>query len=244
VAEIVAKISELYIYPIKSMAGVSVEEAYVGMDGIFGDRQYAFVRADQAASNSFPWMTARQLTRMILYTPQFEVRPSPQEPEPAITVRTPEKTMLAVNDPALRELLTAESGQPLFLLKCGRGLFDCQHLSLFSLASVRALAEDIGRIDPRQFRANIYIEPTSAEPFAEESWTGGILNVGVEVLAGVTQRDPRCMMINLNPEDAEQNVQVLKTVVKAHQGQAGIYANVIRPGVVRVGDPIRWFRNP
>jgi uncharacterized protein len=228
------------------MAGVSVQELHVGMDGVLGDRQYAFVRADQAPTNSFPWMTARQLTRMILYRPRFNALPTRQEPEPAVQVRTPHnpETTLPVNDPALRELLVSESGQQMFLLKCARGMFDCQHLSLFSLASVRALAKESGPIDPRQFRANIYVEPLSGEAFAEVSWTGGILKVGDEVLAGVTQRDPRCMMVNLNPDDAQQNVQVLKTIVKTHEGQAGIYANVIRPGVVRVGYSIRWSRSP
>ena len=55
----------------------------------------------------------------------------------------------------------------------------------------------------------------------------------------MTQRDSRCMMINLNPDTGEQNPQVLKTVAQKHQAQAGLYVNVIRPGVIRVGDPIR-----
>ena len=57
--ETIATVAELFIYPIKSMAGVSVTEAHVGLDGILGDRQYSFVRAAQAAHNSFPWMTVR-----------------------------------------------------------------------------------------------------------------------------------------------------------------------------------------
>jgi uncharacterized protein len=240
----VATISALYIYPIKSMAGVPVEEAHVGMDGILGDRQYSFVRADQAASNSFPWMTARQLTRMLLYHPQFSAPPTPQEPEPAVRVRAPDDSVWDVNDPALRDALTAESKQPLFLLKNARGIFDCQHISLFSLASVRALAVEAGPVDPRQFRANIYLEPISTQPFAEETWTDCILQIGDEVLTAVTQRDPRCMMVNLNPEDAQQNPHVLRTIAKAHDGQAGVYANVVRTGVIRVGDTIRMFPNP
>jgi uncharacterized protein len=238
--ETIATIGKLYIYPVKSMAGISVEEAHVGLDGILGDRQYSFVRSEQASRNSFPWMTAREFTRMLLYRPQFDHLPSPQEPEPLVQVRTPGGAVREAGDATLREELAGELGQAVFLLKSARGIFDCQHISLFSLASVNALAAEADcAIDPRQFRANVYMEPAFGQAFEEETWTDCVLGIGAEVLTGVTQRDARCMMINLNPESGEQNPGVLKAVVQKHQGQAGLYVNVIRPGVIRVGDPIR-----
>lgn len=243
--QVIATIARLYIYPVKSMAGILVDEAYAGLDGILGDRQYSFIRADQSATNSFPWMTARQSTRMLLYHPQFEKLPSPGEAEPRVQIRTPEGDVHDPDNPALREALEQQLGKPLYLLKSARGLFDCQHISLFSLASVSALAAEVGgAIDPRQFRANIYLQPASGQPFEEERWGGALLRIGNEVLTGVTQRDSRCMMINLNPDTAEQNAQVLKTVVQKHEGQAGIYVNVIRPGRIRVGDPVSRIENP
>jgi len=95
--------------------------------------------------------------------------------------------------------LGSRTGQPLFLLKSARGIFDCQQIPLFSLASVRALAAEAScTIDPRRFRANIYMAPVSGNPFEEETWTDCLLQIGDEVLTGVTQRDARCMMINLD----------------------------------------------
>jgi uncharacterized protein YcbX len=236
----VATIAQLYIYPVKSMAGIPVQEAYVGLDGILGDRLYSFVRAERAASNSFPWMTARESARMLLYKPRFTQLPTPEQPEPPVQVRTPEGPEREVNDPVLREELASQAREPLFLLKSARGIFDCQHVSVFSLASVGALAAEAGcPVDPRQFRANVYMEPVSGQPFDEEKWPGYLLQLGSEVLTGVTQRDPRCMMVNLDPETGKQDPRVLRAIAKAHQGQAGIYANVVRPGVIRVGDPIR-----
>lgn len=238
--ETIATIGKLYLYPVKSMAGISVEEAHVGLDGILGDRQYSFVRAEQASKNSFPWMTARECTRMLLYRPRLRRLPTPQDPEPPVEVRTPAGVVHEAGDAALREEMARELGQPVFLLKSARGIFDCQHLSLFSLASVNQLAAEAdGAIDHRQFRANVYMEPASGQAFEEETWTDRVLGIGDEVLTGVTQRDARCMMINLNPESGEQNPKVLKAVAQKHQGQAGLYVNVIRPGVIRVGDPIR-----
>ena len=239
-SDVVATIAQLYLYPVKSMAGVPVQEAHVGLDGILGDRQYCFVRTDQAASNSFPWMTARQSSRMLLYKPHFTQPPTPEQPEPPVRVRMPGGPECEVNDPVLREELASQAGQPLFLLKSARGIFDCQHISVFSLASVGALAAEAGcPIDPRRFRANVYMQPVSGQPFDEETWPGSLLQLGSEVLTGVTQRDPRCMMVNLDPESGSQDPRVLRAVAKGHQGQAGIYLNVVRPGVIRVGDRIR-----
>jgi uncharacterized protein len=246
----IATVSRLYVYPVKSMAGVPVEEAHVGVNGLLGDRRYAFVRAEQAARSSFPWMTARELTRMLLYRPRFAQPPMPEQPEPPVQVRTPEGAEHAITDPALREELVDKFEQSLFLLNNATGIFDCQHLSIFNMATVRALAEESGSaIDPRQFRANIYIEPAQVSPragesvghpgaFDEEGWKGRVLRIGKEVLAAVTARDPRCMMINLNPDTVVQDARVLRTVAQKHEGHIGMYANVVRPGVVRAGDEV------
>jgi uncharacterized protein YcbX len=243
-SDTIAKVAELFIYPIKSMAGVSVQEAHVGLDGILGDRQYSFVRADQAARDSFPWMTARQSTRMLLYKPRFTEPPAPDRPEPPVKVQTPEGALRDANDPALCEELTSKMGHPLFLLKSARGIFDCQHISVCSLASVRELSIEAGcAIDRRQFRANVYVELVSGRAFEEEKWTRCLLQIADEALMGVTQRDTRCMMVNLDPESGDQNPRVLKTIAQGHQGQTGIYANVIRPGLIRVGDPVRLPRD-
>jgi uncharacterized protein YcbX len=222
------------------MAGIPLQEAHIGLDGLLADRQYAFVHSSQAATNNFPWMTARQSSRMLLYQPQLAVMPTPDEEEPLVQVRTPEGNVREIGDPALCEEIASLNGNPLFLLKSNRGNFDAQHLSLFSLPTVDALAAEAGSpIDPRQFRANIYMQPASGRAFDEETWSGHLLQIGESVLIGVTKRDSRCMITNLNPQTGEQNPAVLRTIVQRHDRKAGVYANVVRRGLVRVGDSIR-----
>ena len=235
----IGTVARLFIYPVKSMAGVSVEKAHVGINGLLGDRRYAFVRADQAASNNFPWMTARQAARMLLYRPRFEQPPTLEKENQAVQVCTPEGTEHAVSDFALREELASRFEQSLFLLNNGNGIFDCQHLSIFSLATARSLGEESGsEIDPRQFRANIYIEPADGKPWEEDQWVGKVVRIGNEVMAAITARDPRCMMINLNPDTILQDARVLRAVAQRHEGQIGVYANVVRGGLVKVGDAL------
>jgi len=236
---ILGRVAEIWFYPVKSMAGIQVESAYISLDGLLADRQYAFVQAAKAPRDSFPWMTAREYPRMITYRPRVAHLPTPDAQEPAVEVTAPAGICHAVDDPALRDELEKQHG-PLFLIKSGRGNFDAQHVSLFSLATVRQLAADSGAaIDHRQFRANLFIEPASGKAFDEENWAGKVIQIGEHARIAVTKRDGRCMIVNLNPDSAEQDPRVLRTIAQQHESKAGVYGNVMRRGQVKVGDEIR-----
>ncbi len=57
------KVSALYIYPVKSLAGISVQEAVVTERGLENDRRWMLVNSD----NRF--MTLRKYPRMALLQP-------------------------------------------------------------------------------------------------------------------------------------------------------------------------------
>ena len=63
------EVAALHRYPVKSMAGEALPQADLRWSGIDGDRQYAFVRADDRTR--FPWLSARDLSRLVLYRPAF-----------------------------------------------------------------------------------------------------------------------------------------------------------------------------
>src|SRR5215213_6148846 len=56
-------------YPVKSMAGEEIKEAFVGYSGMMGDRVYAFVRPD--GPQGFPWHTGREQKDLLLFHPHF-----------------------------------------------------------------------------------------------------------------------------------------------------------------------------
>ncbi len=236
-----ATIREIFLYPIKSMRGVSVQEAHLTLNGFVGDRRYAFVRQEIAATDGFPWMTGREKPKMILHAPRFVRTPTPEDWDVPIMVQTPEGKEFEIGDSRLCEDIARLYGHPVFLFKTKRGNFDSQHVSLFSTHTLAQLeAESESQINVRQFRANLYIEPTDAVPFIEDSWVGRVLRVGRDAIIGVTKKDSRCMMINLDPDTAIQNPAVLRTVARHHEECAGIYANVVAAGMVRVGDRIEF----
>ena len=51
-------------------------------------------------------------------------------------------------------------------------------------------------------------------------------------------RDKRCVMINLDPDTAESDPELMKTVVRLNDNHAGVYGNVVRPGELCVGRPV------
>jgi uncharacterized protein YcbX len=247
-------------YPVKSMAGEELGEAFVGFAGLMGDRAYAFVRA--AGPKGFPWHTGREQEDLILYRPRyreaggatlpvdversFAMAPgvNPIFPEAsafAVEVATPGGRTLPVDSPELRAELEARTGQAVTLRFSERSLYDCRPVSLFGNATAAALGEELGmRIDRRRFRANLYADWSDGGPYRENELVGRALQVGERLRIAVLERDPRCKMITLDPDTGREERRVLHHVAKAHDGTAGVYAAVLVEGVVRKGDPI-WL---
>ena len=65
----IGHVESLWRYPVKSMRGQEIGEAFLGFAGVYGDRLYAF--RDAAAQKGFPFLTAREQEGMLLYQPKF-----------------------------------------------------------------------------------------------------------------------------------------------------------------------------
>ena len=257
---VIGRVDSLWRYPVKSMRGAELEEAFVGFSGVYGDRLFAFRSA--GAPRGFPYLTGRNLAEMLLYRPRFRyperaVKPpnlteaekitpglTPAVADPSdliVDVETPSGEVLAVDDPALMRMLGKETDDAhgLTLMRSDRAMTDCRPVSLFALQTARQLGDEIGvAIDKRRFRANIYMDLASAAGFGEDAFVGQTLRIGAQAVVSILQRDPRCKMISLDPDTAEQNPEVLRKVSQAHGGMAGVYAAVLVEGIVRHGDAI------
>jgi uncharacterized protein YcbX len=254
------RVESLWRYPVKSMRGAELDEAFIGFSGVYGDRLYAFKSA--AAEAVFPYFTGREQARMLLFTPRFRnarlaAKPanwaeasaeSPglnacfDDPENlALDVETPTGQVLAIEDPALPVLLCQdlEENHDLSLLRSERALTDCRPLSLISMQSIAQLGREIGQsVDHRRFRANVYMNLDGGEGFAEDALVGRTLRIGPSVEIAIVARDPRCKMITLDPETGEMDLKILQKVGRGHEGQAGVYAVVLSEGLVSRGDRI------
>jgi uncharacterized protein YcbX len=141
--------------------------------------------------------------------------------------------------------LTAYAGTSTRLARTdrpGAGL-DVEPVTIVSLASVAELARQGERtsLDPRRFRMTIELD--GCEPHEEDTWEGRRIRVG-EVELAVGEQVPRCVVTTLDPETGARDFPTL-SVISGYRGVPprtsppfGVYARVISPGVVRVGDDV------
>jgi MOSC domain-containing protein len=240
----VGHVCEITRYPVKSMAGVPAESARLGWHGLEGDRRFAFRRIQD--DSGFPWLTASRLPELLLYQP-ISFDESRGEPVPT-QVRTPTGSQLKLPSAELNSEISRRFGSPVELMNLKHGIFDQATMSVITTTTIAAIGREseIGTdLDRRRFRMNVVLEGDGHEPFCEDEWLGGTLVFGDSDAAPavrVTLRDERCVMINLNPETAATDARLMKTVVRLNQNNAGVYATVLRLGLIRVGDPVRLFR--
>src|SRR6267154_4975479 len=122
---IIGKVESLWRYPVKSMRGQELDEAFAGFSGIYGDRLFAF--RSSASPKGFPYFTAREQTKLLQYRPRFRHPDKAARPvnlteaesmgagplaadisELMVDVETPEGKTLAIDDSGLMDMLRAD----------------------------------------------------------------------------------------------------------------------------------------
>jgi uncharacterized protein YcbX len=140
----------------------------------------------------------------------------------------------------LTPVLAPDEGGPYRLID-GRGhrfLDDpAGHVSVLNLASVRDLADRIGRpLDPLRFRANVHVEGWPG--WAENAMGGEALRLGgaeVAVLRPIT----RCAATEVDPTTAARDRPIPADLHRLYgHVWCGVYVQVARGGPVRVGDRV------
>lgn len=199
-------------YPVKSLGGESVSEAELTPDGVLGDR-LVHVRGDRGP------LTGRSRHRLLTI--------------PATTGRdgAPLVAGLPWDSPAAGELVSRAGGNDARLSAFGGPeRFDILNLSVAGDGAVDALG-----IDVRRLRPNILLGDLPAE--AERSLPGRVLAIG-HALVGLYALRHRCIATTIDPDSGEQDVSVLRRIRERYANQVTLDSWVIRPGVIRVGDPV------
>ena len=146
------------------------------------------------------------------------------------------------------QALSAFAGTPLRLARCdqeGEGT-DVYHVSLASLASVAEVAKrggHDGELDARRFRMTFDLDGCQAHE--EDTWAGRPIRIG-KALLRVYGQVPRCRVTTQDPETGQKDFDTLKVIVSYRPLMSGedrgipfgMYAEVERPGRVRVGDRV------
>lgn len=259
----------LWRYPVKSMMGEELNAADLTQRGLLGDRAYALVDRSTgkvvSAKNPRKWSKLFDFRAAFVEAPRSGQKiPPVRITLPNGTIATTEQgdleqalsdvlgrdVTLAATAPetpsleeywpdldglAHRETVTDES------MPAGT-FFDVAVIHVLTTATIDRLRElyPQGRFEVRRFRPNIVVEPDSgAKGFVENDWIGHTLAIGREVRLSITGPCSRCVMTTLPQGDLPRDPGILRTAAQHNQVNVGVYANVVRGGVLRRGDPVR-----
>jgi uncharacterized protein len=158
--------------------------------------------------------------------------------EETVEIVFPDGRRFDSRDDALDPALSLVLGQPVTLT----GVGPVQHmddspvhiLTTASLAWLKSRLPD-AFIDERRFRPNIVLE-VDGEALVEQGWLGRTLIVG-EAQFRVKYPTERCVMTTMAQPGLPTDARVLRALAQEADACFGVYAEVVQPGLVRLGDP-------
>ncbi len=257
-------LSRLYVYPIKSCAGISLESAELCATGLRHDRRWMLV--DETGE----FMSQRAHPRMALISTHLSdehlTAAAPGMPDLAIPLRQENGNPIEVNvwgDPN-RGMLVGEEADRWFAeflrFPCrlvrkpddDLRLVDSRYAKsgdqvgfadgfAFLLISEASLEDLNGRLDDplpmNRFRPNFVVR--GCNPYAEDEW--GRVRIG-DVPFRVAEACPRCAITTTDQETGTRGKEPLRTLAtyRKFDGEVFFGRNLIHDdlGTVRVGDSV------
>jgi uncharacterized protein YcbX len=259
----VGRIQALWRYPVKSLRGERLDDAQLTRNGLAGDRAYAL--RDTASGHV---MSAKRWARLLGCGARYPYGPerSPQVVLPDGTAVAMERAAASISDllghpvelvRAEPDVMTAyemaiqtvediEAGVDQLAvdtaeIPCLPGtFFDAAPLHLLTDATLAALqaAHPAGCFDARRFRPNVLLHAEAPPGFIESEWEGRLLAIGQGVSVEVLMSAIRCVMTTLPQDDLPRDPASLRTLAQHAGDNAGVYARVVQPGRIRVGDVV------
>lgn len=206
-------VRELWRYPVKSLRGEQLDTTELLPGGIPGDRAVHV----QAANGRI--LTARTHPRLLGLGGSLG-----EDGEPRVNGE-------AWDSAASQQEIAAAAGDDAALRRSHGQGFDILPLSVLSDGAIAALG-----VDHRRLRPNVVIG--GVEGLAERGWPGRQMLIG-EALVQLVKLRERCVMPTYDPDTLEQDLGVLRRILRDFNGVLSLDAFVLRGGRVRVGDPVR-----
>ena len=212
-------VSELWRYPVKSMAGERLDRAWLGVDGIPGDRLLYVVdgRGEILSARTKPRLLGHRATLGDDGDVLVDGMPW-DSPEVAAAVR-------------------AAAGTDARLVRAsGPERFDILPLLIATDGAIDAFGHDLRRLRP-----NVVVAGVAG--LTERGWEHSLLAAGDAVIALANLRG-RCIMTTFDPDTLAQDVDVLRGIRSRFGGTLALNAWAGREGHVAVGDAAELLEQP
>jgi uncharacterized protein YcbX len=252
-------VARLNVTPVKSTRLHHPDRIRLETYGAAGDREFFFVDADGrrfSGDRKTPLLPIvarfdQEADRLKLQLPDgISVAGSAAATGEALTVDFYGRSVPAhVVEGEFTKALSRYAGHEVRLARADRrgDATDVRPVTLVSVASVAELSWRGGSdepVDSRRFRMTVEID--GCQPHEEDTWSGRLVRIG-EAVVRVGSQVPRCVITTLDPDTGERDFPTL-SVIKRYRGLTddgelpfGMYADVVRPGAVRTGDPIEPY---
>jgi uncharacterized protein YcbX len=239
--------------PVKSTALQHPNEIVVSELGVEGDHRFMFLEADGTRPSTAA--KASLLSLRTSYDPAAGTLsasfPDGWAAVEDISVRGVDVRVALYDrevigqllDGPVADALSARLGRPIHLVRIDEPEYagGRHRISMVSLASVRDLGRrgglDGDGPDPRRFRMSVELD--GCEPYEEDSWKGQPVRLG-EVVVQVGDGVSRCALTTMHPETGEKDFDTLRVLggyrKRGTELLFGVYADVVEPGRIRVGD--------
>lgn len=246
------RIERITRYPVKGLSpeDLAAVELAAG-EGLPQDRRFAFAQGDSGFDPAHPvWMKKRNFACLASNPKVAALRTAYDDATGTLRLREGAAALDADLGTAegrraagawITDFMGEEARGALTLAEApGHAFTDIpdKAVSLIGLASIADLAARMGvPLDPLRFRANILFGGAAA--FAEFDWVGRELRIGTTRLR-VFKRIQRCAATEVNPDTALRDADVPRALRRLYgHADMGIYATVIEPGRVALGDAIQ-----
>ena len=211
------KITEIWRYPVKTMAGEKLERVGVGPLGIDGDR---VVHVEDATGRV---ITSRTHPRFLGHKGSLGVDG---------VVRVDGRPW---DSPEVAAEVAAIAGPGARLVRDdGAGRFDVLPLLVATDGAIAAFGHD-----GRRLRPNLVIGGVGG--LGEREWPGACLQIG-SVLIGVKDLRLRCIMTSFDPDTLVQDKEITHGIYRRFEGKLALDCFVLEGGEIAVGDEVKLVR--
>ncbi|MDG1904950.1 MAG: MOSC domain-containing protein [Arenicella sp.] len=225
---LIGKVETLSRYPVKSLLGEFVEAVDIEKRGVRGDRLYAISNEQGKFGSGKNTRHFRKIDGLLCLSAQFN--------SDTLLITFPCGESLNSDHQDINQKLSTELGQAVTLTKENDlPHFDDGSVHIITSADLEQLKLELpeSQIDIRRFRANILIDTHSLS----RDLLGKTLRIRDTEMA-IVEETKRCRMIGLAQGTLNHDPKILEMVAKQHNHNFGVYATVVRPGLINVGDSI------
>ena len=248
-------VSRISIAPVRALGLHHPDEVRIEHHGVPDDRRYLLVGQDGRIFDGTKLGTLVQIRAELERDPEHLRLTFPDGSVVAAAVALDEPISVTAYGRTFAarpvigpwaQALSEYAGKELLFVRAERldSSFDRHPVSIVSSASVDELGRHLDPaqpVDARRFR--MLLELAGARPHQEDEWMKRDVRIG-EVVVRVNAFDPRCVITTQDPETGLRDIPTLHTI-KAYRGlrdgkhiDFGVYADVVEPGTIRVGDPV------